>query len=89
MPQSSCLAKETFHMSSIDEQVSSLLAQMTLEEKIGQMSQVNGGGWDLHQAIRAGQVGSVLNEVNVHEEADKVIIHSSNNAQLCYLIPIQ
>ncbi|WP_238946719.1 beta-glucosidase BglX [Seongchinamella unica] len=54
-------------MSSVDEQVRSLLQEMTLEEKIGQMSQVNGGGPDLHQAIRDGQIGSVLNEVNVDE----------------------
>jgi beta-glucosidase len=40
---------------------------MTLQEKIGQMSQVNGGSADLHQAVREGRVGSVLNEVNVEE----------------------
>lgn len=45
-----------------------LIAQMTLAEKIGQMSQVNGGGGaDLHQAVREGRIGSVLNEVNVEE----------------------
>lgn len=38
---------------------------MTLVEKIGQMTQVNGGSWNLDQAIREGKVGSVLNEVNV------------------------
>lgn len=67
MPQSFRLAKDSNEMSSIDDRIGSLLQQMTLEEKIGQMSQVNGGGWDLHQAIRAGRVGSVLNEVNVEE----------------------
>ena len=54
-------------MSSAHERACSLLEQMTLEEKIGQMSQVNGGGWDLHNAIRNGQVGSVLNEVDVEK----------------------
>ncbi len=48
-----------------DERADLLLAQMTLEEKIGQMSQVNGGGWDLHKSIQEGRIGSVLNEVNV------------------------
>ncbi len=49
----------------VDERVAALLAQMTLEEKIGQLSQVNGGGHDLHDAVRAGRVGSVLNEVHL------------------------
>ena len=47
--------------------VRELLEQMTLTEKIGQMSQVNVGSADLHQSIREGRVGSVLNEVNVEE----------------------
>ncbi len=65
MPQQSITAEEANQMSSAEEQACALLEQMTLAEKIGQMSQVNGGGWDLHDAIRNGQVGSVLNEVNV------------------------
>jgi beta-glucosidase len=40
---------------------------MTLEEKIGQLCQVNGGSHDLHEAVRQGRVGSVLNEVNLDE----------------------
>lgn len=67
MMQRSCSARESGEVMSLEEKVNQLLAQMTLEEKIGQMSQVNGGGWDLHQAVRAGQIGSVLNEVNVEE----------------------
>ena len=50
-----------------EERAQDLLALMTLAEKIGQLSQVNGGGHDLHTAIREGRVGSVLNEVNVDE----------------------
>ncbi len=46
-----------------------LLARMTLEEKIGQLSQVQSGGSHvpdhLRDAIRAGQVGAVINEVHV------------------------
>ena len=49
------------------ERARELLAQMTLEEKIGQLSQVNGGTEGLHDAVRAGRVGSVLNEVHVDE----------------------
>ena len=40
-----------------------LLAQMDLVEKIGQMSQLNAGHHGLEDAIRAGRVGSILNEV--------------------------
>ena len=42
-----------------------LISEMTLAEKIGQMTQVNGGLHDLHQAVREGRAGSVLNEVDV------------------------
>ena len=40
---------------------------MTLEEKIGQLAQVNGDFHDLHDAIREGRIGSVLNEVDVEK----------------------
>jgi beta-glucosidase len=62
----------------IDERVRLLVAEMTLEEKIGQMWQLAGLGPDaaitgdgraarggLIDEIRAGRVGSVLNEVDV------------------------
>jgi len=53
----------------IEERVAELLDRMTLAEKIGQMCQVNVGDSYIHDyladALRAGQVGSVLNEVNV------------------------
>ncbi|MEH6585153.1 MAG: glycoside hydrolase family 3 N-terminal domain-containing protein [Halioglobus sp.] len=66
-------------MSSVDEQACSLLAQMTLEEKLGQMSQVNGGGWHLHDEIRNGQIGSVLNEVDVEKvnELQRIAVQES------------
>jgi beta-glucosidase len=67
MPQNSCLSQPPEDGKSDEGRARDLLAQMTLTEKIGQMSQVNGGGHDLHQAIREGRVGSVLNEVNVEE----------------------
>ena len=56
----------------IDARVEELLAQMTLEEKIGQLNQVSGDistGTDVRQdnlltQIRSGQVGSVLSHTN-------------------------
>ena len=60
-----------------------LLAQMTLEEKIGQMSQVNGdSGYiqdDLANALRAGRVGAIINEVDVDvvNELQRIAVEES------------
>jgi beta-glucosidase len=63
--QASCnLVNDT---DSIDNQVDKLLAQMTLDEKIGQLVQKNGDHPNLDEMIRAGGIGSVLNEVNPNE----------------------
>jgi beta-glucosidase len=67
MSQRSSTSKVTEDTKYDDEHARALIAEMTLAEKIGQMSQVNGGSDDLHQAVREGRVGSVLNEVNVEE----------------------
>ncbi|MEM9385634.1 MAG: glycoside hydrolase family 3 N-terminal domain-containing protein [Pseudomonadota bacterium] len=52
-----------------DPRVQSLLAKMTLGEKIGQLHQINAGEAHLHDylawALPEGRVGSVLNEVDV------------------------
>jgi beta-glucosidase len=61
----------------LDVRVESLLREMTLAEKVGQLTQLNGigsaptGGADnmvadsvLYERIRQGQLGSVLNEIN-------------------------
>ena len=61
----------------LDERVDALLSEMTLAEKVGQLTQLNGigsaptGGADnmvadsaLYERIRQGQLGSVLNEIN-------------------------
>ena len=57
------------HRNMDDPFVENLLSKMTMEEKIGQMLQMNGAGGtvtdDLKNAIVSGQVGSVLNEVDV------------------------
>lgn len=56
-----------------------LVANMTLAEKIGQMAQVNGGSHELPDMIRQGQLGSVLNEVDVHavNELQRVAVEES------------
>ncbi|MEL7486795.1 MAG: beta-glucosidase BglX [Pseudomonadota bacterium] len=52
----------------IEHKITSLLADMTLEEKIGQMRQVDASGDqindDLRNAVKAGRVGSVINQVD-------------------------
>jgi beta-glucosidase len=60
-----------------------LLKQMTMQEKIGQMSQFAGlGGWvsdDLAADVRSGKVGSVLNEtdINVVNELQRLAVEES------------
>lgn len=50
----------------VDQRVESMLKQMTLDEKIGQLVQYTGVGYTPDRAgqIRAGEVGSLLNEVD-------------------------
>ena len=66
---SSVTVSDTMTDNSLEQRVSDLLAKMTLAEKIGQMCQVNVGDSYIHDyladSLRAGRVGSVLNEVNV------------------------
>ncbi len=68
---------------SIEQQISALLARMTLDEKIGQMAQVNAAGGHvpdhLRDAIRDGRIGSVLNEVHVDtvNELQRLAVHES------------
>jgi beta-glucosidase len=45
----------------LDARVNNLIAKMTLDEKVGQLNQVNVDKTNLEQAIAAGKVGSVLN----------------------------
>lgn len=52
----------------IDDKIENILRKMTLREKIGQMSQFNGFNGEIpgefKEKLKAGLVGSVLNEVN-------------------------
>jgi beta-glucosidase len=52
--------------SGIDQRVDSLLALMTLDEKIGQLCQVSGTSTQVEEMIQQGKIGSVINEVNPH-----------------------
>ena len=50
----------------VEQRVERILSQMTLAEKVGQMNQVSAGGdpSQYAEALRAGQIGSILNEVD-------------------------
>ena len=50
----------------IEKRIEKLLSQMTLQEKIGQMNQISAGGSvePFAEAVRNGQVGSILNETD-------------------------
>lgn len=69
--------------SNLDERISDLLSQMTIQEKIGQMSQFNGFGGtipdDFRNKLRAGLVGSVLNEIHTEtlNEMQRIAVEES------------
>ena len=68
---------------STEQRIAELLAQMTLNEKIGQMSQLNAGdGYApdyLGEGLRAGRIGSVLNvvDVNAVNELQRIAVEES------------
>lgn len=66
---------------SIESRIDSLLSEMTLEEKIGQMNQLTGSGLsdDMKAQIKNGTVGSILNEVdiNIINELQRVAVEES------------
>jgi beta-glucosidase len=67
----------------MERRVAEFLARMTVAEKIGQMSQVNGADGavtdELASALRAGKIGSILNEVNVDtvNELQRIAVEES------------
>ncbi len=68
--------------SEVETRIDDILAQMTLEEKIGQMNQLSydvSGGGTLADDIRAGRVGSLLNIVDPVKinELQKVAVEES------------
>ncbi|WP_255297519.1 glycoside hydrolase family 3 protein [Anaerophaga thermohalophila] len=76
-------AAQNQHSGDIEQKVQALLSEMTLEEKIGQMSQVDPGAFggieNVKEAVRNGQIGSVLNLVGAREvnEIQRVAIEES------------
>ena len=65
----------------VEQRVEKILAQMTLAEKIGQMNQVSAGGQvsNYAEALRKGQIGSILNEVDPEKinEFQRICIEES------------
>ena len=80
---SSSIANPPNDQRTIEQRVVELLADMTLAEKIGQMNQVNASDEDmphhLQEAIKAGRVGSILNQVNVDtvNELQRIAVEES------------
>jgi beta-glucosidase len=72
-----------YHAESVEQRTSALLAAMTLEEKIGQMSQRNASeGYApdyLAGDLRAGRIGAVLNvvDVNAVNELQRIAVEES------------
>lgn len=83
MIMSPSFAESTTGPESIEHRIGQLLERMTLEEKIGQMSQVNVGDSYIHDyladAIGEGRVGSVLNVVDfqVVNELQRIAVEES------------
>ena len=77
------IASPATHAASIEQRIDELLEQMTLAEKIGQMSQANASeGYPpdyLAGPLRAGQIGSVLNISNVDaaNELQRIAVEES------------
>ncbi|MFT5610046.1 MAG: beta-glucosidase [Polaribacter sp.] len=67
----------------IETKVADLISKMGLDEKIGQMSQLQGGGGSvpnyLAESLRSSRVGSILNEVNVDviNEMQRICVEES------------
>lgn len=66
LPLASCTQPRQAGDSATEKKIESLLSQMTLEEKIGQMNQISSYGniEDMSGLIKKGEVGSILNEVD-------------------------
>jgi beta-glucosidase len=67
----------------VDERVAALLAQMTVAEKIGQMTQLNTSGADsvkdLGERLRSGRLGSILNlaDAKIANELQRIAVEES------------
>lgn len=83
MLSKSCQQVHELNFSDVESEVVTLLSRMTIEEKIGQMSQLSGDGCivskNLRKAVIAGHVGSILNEVDLDtiNELQRIAIQES------------
>lgn len=76
----SCDISKNDKYSSLESRVDSLLSQMTIEEKLGQMNQLSPWDFDdLANKVRKGEVGSILNIVNPDEvnKIQKIAVEES------------
>lgn len=77
------LANQSDDIESVEQRVTALVEQMSLDEKIGQMNQVNGGDDfvpdHLRHDLQSGRVGSVINVVNVEtiNELQRIVVEES------------
>jgi len=77
------IAEELGDAQAIEQRITDLLGEMTLAEKIGQMSQLNASGGnpvhDLGDRLRAGHIGSVINQVDVDtvNELQRIAVEES------------
>ena len=77
------IAESSGDAASIESRVATLMAKMTLAEKIGQMNQVHAGDMEpigeLGDALRAGRIGSVINQVdaNTVNELQRIAVEES------------
>ena len=67
----------------IEANIDRLLSQMTLDEKVGQLNQLSGTGYSdgMIRDIRAGKIGSILNEVDA-ETVNKLQREAMENTRL-------
>jgi len=63
----SACSKEKKGDDTIDQKVKSVITRMTIDEKIGQLVQKNGGSFS-DSLIKAGGIGSILNEIDVETQ---------------------
>jgi beta-glucosidase len=70
----------TTQIQETEDRVNNLLAQMTLDEKVGQMNQVNLFDETRKQAVRRGEIGSILNASSAWAGKD---VSLSSNAEVC------
>ena len=73
----------TTQIQETEDRVNHLLAQMTLDEKVGQMNQVNLFDEQRKQAVRRGEIGSILNANNAWAGKDASLSSSAEGCNAC------